>query len=335
MTGKCNAACFYCPAIQNKDELPSSQGLSFDTAASYAEYLSHFKFKGVSFSGGEPLLFKDRLFDYLQEIRKVCSPDLYVWMYTNGILADQKVFSKLASFGLNEVRFDIGATAYSLEKIRFAAGIIDNITIEIPAVPEEKERIIKIIPDMVKAGVRNLNLHQLRLTEYNAAKLTQRGYTFIPAEKPVVLESEIAALEIIDYARKNQIDIGINYCSFFFKNRFQTAGFRNRVAGCLAEKNDHITSKGYIRKVSGTDIQYNTIRIADDTSMNGSSQSLKLKHKNYSWKSEKTYYQAFSSILERTKVIEYLDSGSEVIPSEDELFQIWMHEYIEEGIREY
>lgn len=205
MTGKCNAACFYCPAIQNKDELPSSQGLSFDTAASYAEYLSHFKFKGVSFSGGEPLLFKDRLFDYLQEIRKVCSPDLYVWMYTNGILADQKVFSKLASFGLNEVRFDIGATAYSLEKIRFAAGIIDNITIEIPAVPEEKERIIKIIPDMVKAGVRNLNLHQLRLTEYNAAKLTQRGYTFIPAEKPVVLESEIAALEIIDYARKNQI----------------------------------------------------------------------------------------------------------------------------------
>jgi len=72
----------------------------------------------VSFSGGEPLLFQDRLFDYLNEIRTVCSPDLYVWMYTNGILADKKVFSKLASLGLDEVRFDIGATAYSLEKIR-------------------------------------------------------------------------------------------------------------------------------------------------------------------------------------------------------------------------
>ncbi len=50
---------------------------------------------------------------------------------------------------------------------------------------------------MIKAGVSNLNLHQLRLTKHNAEKLAKRNYTFIPAEQPIVLESELAALDIL------------------------------------------------------------------------------------------------------------------------------------------
>ncbi len=199
ITGKCNAACFYCPTSQQKDELPATQSFSFETPEMYAEYINFFKFKGVSFSGGEPLLFFDRTLEYLKEIRKSCSPDIYTWMYTNGILADQKKFEQLAAAGLNEIRFDIGATGYKTGKIKLAQGIIPNITIEIPAVPEEKERLKKLLPEIINAGVTNLNLHQLRLTKYNAPKLLKRKYTFIPAEQPVVLESELAALEILDY----------------------------------------------------------------------------------------------------------------------------------------
>src|SRR6056297_1612422 len=39
ITGRCNASCFYCPAPQNSDDLPSSQGLTFETPAAYAEYI--------------------------------------------------------------------------------------------------------------------------------------------------------------------------------------------------------------------------------------------------------------------------------------------------------
>ena len=70
---------------------------------------------------------------------------------------------------------------------------------------------------MIKAGVTNLNLHQLRLTKYNAPKLLKHNYTYIHAEQPIVLESELAALEILDFARSENLKIGINYCSFFFK----------------------------------------------------------------------------------------------------------------------
>jgi uncharacterized protein len=109
ITNKCNASCFYCPSAQLNDEIPATQSLNFETAESYADYINHFGFMGVSFSGGEPLLFFERTLHYLKTIRKMCSPDIYVWMYTNGILATEEKFRLLAEAGLNEVRFDIGA----------------------------------------------------------------------------------------------------------------------------------------------------------------------------------------------------------------------------------
>ncbi|HKI88877.1 MAG TPA: radical SAM protein, partial [Draconibacterium sp.] len=66
ITGKCNANCFYCPAPQLTDEIPETQNLEFETAEAYAEYINFFRFKGVSFSGGEPLLFFDRTLQYLK-----------------------------------------------------------------------------------------------------------------------------------------------------------------------------------------------------------------------------------------------------------------------------
>ena len=63
-------------------------------------------------------------------------------MYTNGILADVSKFRKLAAAGLNEIRFDIGATTYGLDKVKLAKGILPNVTIEIPAVPEQRNNFV-------------------------------------------------------------------------------------------------------------------------------------------------------------------------------------------------
>src|SRR5690554_3761620 len=92
ITNKCNAHCFYCPASQEKDEIPSTQSLTFNSPKNYAEYINYFGFKGISFSGGEPLLFFDRTLQYLRTIREKCHPDIYIWMYTNGILATPEKF---------------------------------------------------------------------------------------------------------------------------------------------------------------------------------------------------------------------------------------------------
>ncbi|HPE77369.1 MAG TPA: radical SAM protein [Draconibacterium sp.] len=335
ITGKCNAKCFYCPASQEEDCVPTSQNLHFETPESYAEYINYFKFKGVSFSGGEPLLFLDRTLQYLEQIRKDCSPEIYIWMYTNGILASEEKFRKLASAGLNEVRFDIGATHFSLEKIAFAKGIIPNITIEIPAVPEEKARLIQLLPEMIKAGVTNLNLHQLRLTKHNAPKLLKHNYTFIHAEQPVVLESELAALEILSYAFDNNLEIGINYCSFFFKNRFQKAGFRKQVANALAAPNEIITEKGFIRNYSDSSISYNAMVIFDKDKALINANELQLIYKNYHFKSETALKPLIPDKELKNRIDEFLIIDNNEIPKDEELFKIWQMEKIESGLREY
>src|SRR5690554_7106222 len=153
ITNKCNASCFYCPAPQKNDEIPATQSLTFETPEAYAAYINHFGFKGVSFSGGEPLLVFDRTINYLRTVRKSCNPNLYIWLYTNGILATEDKLKMLAEAGLNEIRFDIGATGYFLNKVRLAKGIIPKVTIEIPAIPEKKEKLKMLLPDMIEAGV--------------------------------------------------------------------------------------------------------------------------------------------------------------------------------------
>lgn len=334
ITNKCNAACFYCPVPQNDDERPSTQGLDFNNAMEYAAYIKHFDFKGVSFSGGEPLLFYQRTNDYLKAVRKHCNDDIYIWMYTNGLLADARKMAELANNGLNEIRFDIGATNFSLDKVKLAKGIIPNVTIEIPAVPEEKEQLIAMLPAMKEAGVTNLNLHQMRLTQHNAPKLLKRGYTIINAERPLVLESELAALEILNAARSQGLEIGINYCSFHYKHRFQKAGYRQMLARELYPP-EMITSAGYVREFSGNTIAYKLVKIVPDTSSNKEAKSTTIDNKLWSYEEYYILKEENLSLALQHKIEALLAVEPTEPPADSLLFRIWQLEYIESGLRAY
>nr|WP_321405600.1 radical SAM protein [uncultured Carboxylicivirga sp.] len=333
ITNKCNAGCFYCPVSQNLDEVPSTQGLDFKNPTEYANYINHFKFKGVSFSGGEPLLFFDRTLAYLNEVRKNCDKDLYIWAYTNGILADRHKMELLADAGLNEIRFDIGATAFKLDKIATAKGLIPKITIEIPAVPEEKQRLIDLLPEMIEAGVTNLNLHQLRLTPHNVRHLSKRDYTYIPAERPIVLESELAALEIIQYARNINLNIGINYCSFFYKHRFQKAGYRRQVAEALNVNANEITENGYIRSITENHIEYRSVKLYEKEEIGMDVKELEIGEKKY-FVAKPLILREKITAADKEMILGLISEKPTEIPSDELLFKVWQMEYIEEGLRE-
>ncbi|HNW83766.1 MAG TPA: 4Fe-4S cluster-binding domain-containing protein [bacterium] len=96
INGMCNASCFYCPSRQDDAMIkPTTNTLEFDTPRKYAQYVNFFGFKGVSFSGGEPFLTFDRILNYLKEIRKQCSNEIYVWLYTNGVLIKEEQLKML------------------------------------------------------------------------------------------------------------------------------------------------------------------------------------------------------------------------------------------------
>ncbi|TYT73796.1 radical SAM protein [Desulfobotulus mexicanus] len=250
INGLCNASCFYCPAPQKEEGMPVTQGLIFTSPDAYADYVEAFGFRGVGFSGGEPLLTPERTLAHVRAVRERLGNKVHLWMYTNGILVTREILKALSHAGLDEIRFDIGAVNYSLEKPAMAAEIIPVVTIEIPAVPEEEARLILKMPEMAAAGVRYLNLHQLRLTKHNFPKLARRNYTWIRDVHLTVMESEITALRLLRMARDMDLPLGVNYCSFAFKHRFQQAALRRKTSPLGAFSDEKITENGYLRQLT-------------------------------------------------------------------------------------
>lgn len=250
ISGKCNRDCFYCPTSQDEIGLPTTNTLSFRRPLDYVAYLERFGFKGMSISGGEPLLTPGRTLAFIAAARAHFGEGMHIWLYTNGTLVDREILRRLRDAGLDEIRFDIGAADYSLKKAALAAEVIPCVTVEIPAIPEEFERMKEKLAEMRAVGVRHLNLHQLRLTPHNFDKLSRRDYTYLHGEKVTVLESELTALRLIRHGLECGSDLPVNYCSFVYKNRFQKAAARRRNAPFVKKGFEDLTESGYLRTLT-------------------------------------------------------------------------------------
>ena len=256
VNGRCNGHCFYCPTSQDDHGPPVTNGLAFIDPDEYADYVAKLGFSGVSISGGEPLLTPDLTLSFLRAVRKRCGDKVHLWLYTNGIKLTADLCSKLKDAGLDEIRFDLGAVRYHLKKLRLAIGCIPTVTVEIPAVPEDEELLKLKMVEMAEAGVKHLNLHQMRLTPYNFGHLTARGYTFLHGEKVTLLESELCALRMVRFGLEQCIPLPVNYCSFTFKRRFQLAASRRRAALSICGSGETVTESGFLRTLSPTGVSY-------------------------------------------------------------------------------
>ncbi len=249
INGKCNCNCFYCPSKQDEIGLPITNSITFPAVKEYIRYLEYFNFKGVSISGGEPLLSFDKTLHFLKKIKSHFGNKIYFWLYTNSTLLTVDKIKKLSNAGLDEIRIDAGAVNYSLKKAKLAVGLIPKITVETPAVPEDIKKLKLLCHQMADYGFNFLNLHQLRLTPYNFSKFSKRNYTYIHGPKVCILESEFTALQIIQYTKQQKLKLPVNYCSFAFKNRFQLVGARKRYAHEIKQSFDSVTENAYIRNL--------------------------------------------------------------------------------------
>lgn len=266
VSGRCNGRCFYCPTAQDEDGPPVTNGMAFTSPDEYAAYVTALGFSGVSISGGEPLMTPDLTLAYLSAVRRRCGDDVHLWLYTNGTLLTPDLCSRLKDAGLNEIRFDLGAVRYHLKKLRLAVGCIPTVTVEIPAVPEDEELLRRKMVEMTEAGVNHLNLHQMRLTPYNFELLTERGYTFLHGEKVTVLESELCALRTVRFGLEQGVPLPVNYCSFPYKRRFQSAAARRRSALAVCTSGETVTESGYLRTISASTVHYCEVALLQNPS---------------------------------------------------------------------
>lgn len=246
---KCNTDCFFCPRKKNTTNrnLAKTEGGILFGPDDYADYIDKFGFKGIGFSGGEPLLLFDKLVRYIENVRRKNGNDVYIWMYSNGKLADIEKLKKLKEAGLNEIRFNISARNYDLTPVRMAKGIIDKVTVEMPAIPEDYETVKIVLRKLCKIGVDFLNLHQLETYTGNYKNFVKRNYALLPVPHSPVFASEVTALKLLRHAADKKIKLPINYCSCAYKYNIQLKGRRKRFSQWLKGRFYDITDFGYVR----------------------------------------------------------------------------------------
>lgn len=251
VNGVCNARCFFCPAPQVTRDPPETSGLPFPEVDDFLDYVERFGFKGVSLSGGEPLLTEERTLQFLTALRGRFGSGLYLWLYTNGLLGTPERLARLAATGLDEIRFNALASEYDLTAVRTAVGLFPRVTVEIPAPPGEAPRLVRLAEELAEAGVRHLNLHQLRATPHNARHLVDRDdVTLLHGHRIVVIESELAALEVLGEVQARGLPLAVNCCLSAFRARHQEAAGRRRAAREIAKPHEAMTPNGYLRSLA-------------------------------------------------------------------------------------
>lgn len=173
-TNKCNIQCKFC---YNYGELnsqpPIGEGMWEIGGTKFYEkdidlLLSiQKKPTGICYVYLEPFMEIEK---YYSVIKKFKAAGIHQHMYTNGTLATEENLKALGHAGLDEIRFNLGATncdAKVIENIKIAKKYIKNVGIETPMTPEYYEEFLKNKEDILATKLDFMNCAELHLNENN------------------------------------------------------------------------------------------------------------------------------------------------------------------------
>ncbi len=234
-TMRCNLDCAFCysPHALPQDYAGSAFGSTPEQIV--ANYRST-RITGVSFSGGEPFVDPQGLFDWVAALKSRCS-GAYTWVYTNGLLAGEERLRRLGELGVDEIRFNTAASSYDhpmvMENVKAASRFIPHVTVEIPAIPNDGEKLLSCLAAWSAAGVRFLNLHELIYEPgTNSAAMPGARQTIITPDghrTEFNPRSRDLTLAVMQRVQDESLPLSVNDCSMQSKLR-QVRGRRRSLA---------------------------------------------------------------------------------------------------------
>jgi pyruvate formate-lyase activating enzyme-like uncharacterized protein len=234
-TLRCNLDCEFCysPLGLPREYAGSAFGR---TPEEIADNHARTRITGISFSGGEPFMDAPKLLEWVGWFKERC-PDMYTWVYTNGLLAEEVYLRRLGELGVDEIRFNMAATGYDhpavLENLATAARFMPNVTVEIPAIPAHTLKVLACLGDWCALGARFLNLHELIYESGSRSAgmdgprqeiITEDGHR--SAFNP---ESRELTLAVMKRVQEEGLPLAVNDCSMQSKLR-QLRGRRRSLA---------------------------------------------------------------------------------------------------------
>lgn len=173
-TNKCNLACKFCYNYGELDNIrPVGEGMWEIGGTKFYEkdidlLLSiHQKPTGISYVYLEPFMEIEK---YDSMIKKFSGARIHQHLYTNGTLVTERALEALGQAGLDEIRFNLGASNVSdavIEHIGTAKKHIKSVGIETPMTPEFFAAFFKKKQAILETGLDFINCAELHLNEHN------------------------------------------------------------------------------------------------------------------------------------------------------------------------
>lgn len=173
-TNRCNAACPFCYDYGALDQQPPvGEGMwEIGGTKFYEEDIPlllsiHKKPTGISYVYLEPFMEIEK---YYGVIRIFHENGIHQHMYTNGLNATRENLQALAEAGLDELRFNLGASGCAdrvIDSMAIAAEYFPAVGIETPMTPEFYEAFHRKKDKILATGIRFMNCAELHLNENN------------------------------------------------------------------------------------------------------------------------------------------------------------------------
>lgn len=173
-TNKCNLTCKFCYNYGELDDIhPVGEGMWEIGGTKFYEkdidlLLSiHQKPTGISYVYLEPFMEIEK---YYAIIRKFSDAKVHQHLYTNGTLAAEDTLKALGEAGLDEIRFNLGASNGSdsvIDRIGLAKKYIKSVGIETPMTPEFFDVFFRKKQAIFETGLDFINCAELHLNENN------------------------------------------------------------------------------------------------------------------------------------------------------------------------
>lgn len=223
-TNKCNLECKFCYNYGELDAIhPVGEGMWEIGGTKFYEkdidlLLSiHQKPTGISYVYLEPFMEIEK---YYSMIKKFHAAGIHQHLYTNGTLATEETLKALGEAGLDEIRFNLGASNCAdkvIENIGLAKKYIKSVGIETPMTPDFFKAFFKKQQAIFATKLDFINCAELHLNENNINNyygenmyIARQGYI-----SPIW--SRELTLKFMKIAAEENWDIAVHDCSNYTK----------------------------------------------------------------------------------------------------------------------
>lgn len=223
-TNKCNIECKFCYNYGEIDDIPPiGEGMWEIGGTKFYEkdidlLLSIYKKPtGISYVYLEPFMEIEK---YYSVIKKFSDAKIHQHLYTNGTLATDETLKALGEAGLDEIRFNLGASNCSdkvIENIKIAKKYIKNVGIETPMTPEffeaffeKKQAILAAQPDFINCAELHLNENNIYNYDGENMYISRHGYI-----SPIW--SRELTFKFMKIADEEKWDFAVHDCSNYTK----------------------------------------------------------------------------------------------------------------------